>query len=80
MWPSDDDESTEESEAQDEALSSGESDAPTEQEPSIVDEPSDFEEGALEASNVSPASDEPAPWALPIRAAPILALQGEEVV
>ena len=80
MWPSDDDESTEESEAPDEAVPSGESDASTEEKSSIVDETSDLGEDALEPSNVSPTSDEPAPWALPIRAAPILALQGEDVV
>ena len=80
MWPSDDDESTEESEAPDEAVPSGESEASTEQKSSIVDETSDLGEDALEPSNVLPASDEPAPWALPIRAAPILALQGEDVV
>jgi len=80
MWPSDDDESTKEREAPDEAVPSGESEASTEEKSSIADENSDLGEDALEPSNVSPASDEPAPWALPIRAAPILALQGEEVV
>lgn len=81
MWPTDDDdESTKEEEVQEEAMASSESDVSNEEETSVVDETSDLAESELEPSDEPPSSDEPAPWTLPIRAAPILALQGEEVV
>lgn len=81
MWPTDDDdESTEGDEVQEEAMSSSESDVSNEEKTSDVDQTSDPAEGALESSDEPPSSDEPTPWTLPIRAAPILALQGEEVV
>lgn len=81
MWPTDDgDESTKEDEVQEEAMPSSESDVSNEEETSVVDETSDLAESELEPFDEPPSSDEPAPWTLPIRAAPILALQGEEVV
>ena len=81
MWPTDeDDESTEENEAPVEAMSSSESDVSDEDETSVIDDSSDLVEGALEPSEGPTSSDESTSWALPIRAAPILALQGEEVI
>lgn len=81
MWPTDDDdESTKEDEVQEEAMPSSESDVSNEEETSVVDETSDLAESELAPFDEPPSSDEPAPWTLPIRAAPILALQGEEVV
>ena len=81
MWPTDDDDvSTEENEVPEEATTSSESDVSNEEETSIVDDSSDLAEGALEVSDGPPSSNESTPWTFPIRAAPILALQGEEVV
>lgn len=78
MWPADEDDlSTEEDAAQAEAPSD-ESDAAEETPPS--DEGSETEDDVTAASNAPSSVDEPTPWAFPIRAAPILALQGEEVV
>lgn len=81
MWPTDDDDvSTEENEVPEEATTSSESDVSNEEETSVVDDSSDLAEGALEVSDGPPSSNESTPWPFPIRAAPILALQGEEVV
>jgi len=80
MWPSDDEESTEENEAPEEATSSEKSDDSSEEDSSGNDDTSDLAESELDPSDEPPSSDEPTPWTLPIRAAPILALQGEEVV
>lgn len=80
MWPTDDDESTEENEAPEEATSSDESDDSIDEVPSEADDTSADSDDAAQSSDGPPSSDDPTPWTLPIRAAPILALQGEEVV
>ena len=80
MWPTDDDESTEENEAPEEATSSDESDDSIDEAPSEADDTSADSDDAAQSSDGPPSSDDPTPWTLPIRAAPILALQGEEVV
>ena len=80
MWPADDDESTEENEAPEEVTSSDESDDSSDEAPSEADDTSADSDDAAQSSDGPPSSDDPTPWTLPIRAAPILALQGEEVV
>ena len=80
MWPSDDEEPTEEKDAPEGAPSSEESDDSSEEASSVHDDTSDLAEDESEPSDEPLSSDEPTPWTLPIRAAPILALQGEEVV
>jgi len=80
MWPSDDDESTEETDAPEGATSSEEPDDSSEEAPPVHDDTSDLADNESEPSDEPLPSDEPTPWTLPIRAAPILALQGEEVV
>jgi len=80
MWPTDDDESTEENEAPEEATSSDASDDSNDEAPSEADDSSADSDDAAQSSDGPSSSDDPTPWTLPIRAAPILALQGEEVV
>ena len=80
MWPTDDDESTEENEAPEEATSSDASDDSNDEAPSEADDTSADSDDAAQSSDGPSSSDDPTPWTLPIRAAPILALQGEEVV
>lgn len=75
-WPTEDEEeptptSTEEAEATEPS-----NDAHDEVEETSSDTPGESSEAADDLS----LAKEPEPWALPIRAAPILALQGEEVV
>ena len=75
-WPAEDEEeappeSTEEAEAAEPS-----NDAHDEVEETSSDTPSESSEAADDLS----LAKEPEPWTLPIRAAPILALQGEEVV
>ena len=74
MWPTDDDESTEENEAPEDAMSSDESDDSSDEAPPGADDTS------ADPDDAAQPFDDPTPWTLPIRAAPILALQGEEVV
>ena len=79
VWPAvEDDASTKEDDGQGAAGPIEESDD-VEESPSS-DGDSDTENDVMALSDASPSSDEPTPWTLPIRAAPILALQGEEVV
>ena len=79
VWPADeDDASTVVDDDQGETGSTEESDA-VEEAPS-PDVESDVQNGVMALSDTSESFDEPTPWSFPIRAAPILALQGEEVV